>query len=389
MKAYPIVSKQFDRFGYSVALSTDGNTCAIGVYSVDSDEDSDVEAVYIFTRSENTWIQQAKLFASDKTAEDQFGYSIALSADGNTCAVGAYMSAQDNVPNAGAVYIFTRSGDTWIEQAKLIASDKSKDDFFGCSVALSADGNTCAVGADLVDCGNAIDVGAVYIFTRSGSVWNEQAKLFASDKAVGNCFGFSVALSADGNICAIGSNLAASNGVNSTGAVYIFARSENTWIQQTKLFASDESADVQFGSSVALSADGTTVAIGAHMANLDGLKETGAVYIFTRSEDIWIEQAKLIASDRAARDWFGWPISLSTDGNTCAVGASLADPDGVTDAGAVYIFTRFGDTWTEQVKLTALEKTANNYFGSSIALSGDGKTCIIGSYGSNPVIAYA
>ena len=373
-----------DLFGSSIALSGDGNTCAVGANSADPSGISNAGAAYIFTRSGSTWTQQTKLIASDKAINDYFGYSVALSSDGNTCAVGANSADPSGITDAGAAYIFTRSGVNWTQQAKLTASDGANYDYFGFSIALSSDGNTCAVGAYANDPSGITDAGAAYIFTRSGVNWSQQAQLLASDKAANDYFGYSVALSSDGNTCAVGAYANDPSGISNAGAAYIFTRSGSTWTQQTKLIASDRADSDLFGSSIALSGDGNTCAVGAYANDPSGINAAGAAYIFTRSGTTWSQQAQLLASDRADSDYFGFSIALSSDGNTCAVGARANDPSGITDAGAAYIFTRSGTVWTQQAKLTASDKAASDYFGCSIALSSDGTACAIGAYRANP-----
>ena len=308
----------YDYFGYSVSLSSDGNTSIVGAYS----KNSSTGAAYIFTRSGTTWSQQAKLTASDGAGGDYFGISTSLSSDGNTSIVGAYGKNSQT----GAAYIFTRSGSTWTQQAKLTASDAATYDYFGVSVSISSDGNTSIVSAH----GKNSTTGAAYIFTRSGSTWSQQAKLTASDGAGGDRFAYSTSLSSDGNTAIVG----AYGNNSSTGVAYIFTRSGSTWSQQAKLTASDGVANDYFGYSTSLSSDGNTSIVGAYGKN----SQTGAAYIFTRSGSTWTQQAKLTASDAATYDYFGVSVSISSDGNTSIVGAYAADPSGISSAGAAYIF---------------------------------------------------
>ncbi|MFN7309306.1 MAG: FG-GAP repeat protein, partial [bacterium] len=231
--------------------------------------------------------------ASNTGASSAFGYSVALSADGNTLAVGATGESSNatgvggdqtdnSASSAGAVYVYSRSGSTWVQQAYVKASNTGADDYFGASVALSADGNTLAVGAPWED-SNAIGIGgdqannsatnagAVYVYSRSGTSWSQQAYVKASNTGAGDFFGWSVALSADGNTLAVGATLEDSNaiGVNGNqannsspdaGAVYVFSRRGSTWVQQAYVKASNTGADDYFGENVALSADGNTLA---------------------------------------------------------------------------------------------------------------------------------
>jgi cysteine-rich repeat protein len=375
-----------DSFGSSIALSADGSTLAVGTpyeasaaTGVGGDQGDNsapsAGAVYIFTRSGTMWTQQAYLKASVTGAGDQFGSSVALSADGSTLVVGAPHEDSAAVDingdpyndwfyGAGAAYVFTRSGTMWSQQAYVKAFNTNSWDLFGSSVALSADGSTLAVGAHGEDSAgtgvngyyqsdnSASEAGAVYVFTRSGTTWSQQAYIKASNTDRVDYFGWSVALSADGSTLAVGAVLEASaatgidgdqldNSARGAGAVYVFARSGTTWSQQAYVKASNtgvsqsDSYD-QFGSDIALSADGSTLAVGAvyedsAATGIDGdqvdnsASDAGAVYVFTRSGTTWSQQAYVKASNTGARDWFGWSIALSADGSILAVGATQED----------------------------------------------------------------
>src|SRR5579884_1576984 len=312
-------------------------------------------------------VQQAKLVASDGAAGDFFGLSVALSADGNTALVGA----DGKNGFQGAAYVFVRSGTTWSQQQKLTAADGAAGDQFGGSVALSGDGNTALVGAD----GKNGFQGAAYVFVRSGTTWSQQQKLTAADGAAGDQFGGSVALSGDGNTALVGAD--GKNGFQ--GAAYVFVRSGTTWSQQQKLTAADGAAGDQFGGSVALSGDGNTALVGADGKN--GFQ--GAAYVFVRSGTTWSQQQKLTASDGAAGDQFGGSVALSGDDNTALVGAAGATIGSNADQGAAYVFVRSGTTWSQQQKLTASDGAVDDFFGLSVALSGDGNTALVGADGKN------
>ncbi|XCN73905.1 MAG: FG-GAP repeat protein [Candidatus Electrothrix aestuarii] len=349
-----------DYFGFSVAV--DGDTALIGAWGDDDGGDRSGSA-YIFTRSEGVWTQQAKLTASDASIWDYFGGAVALS--GDTALIGA--SRNDHAGDwSGAAYVFTRSGGVWTQQAKLTASDATSLDYFGQSLSLS--GDTALIGAWGDDNGGDWS-GAAYVFIRSGGVWTQQAKLTASDPATQANFGRSVSLS--GNTALVGADYDNNDGLRS-GAAYVFTRSGGVWTEQTKLTASDAAASDWFGISVSLSGD--TALIGAYLDD-DGCADSGSAYVFVRAGDgTWSEQAKLTASDSATNDLFGG--SVVVDGDTALVGAYQND-DGGTDSGSAYVFTRNGTTWTQQQKLTAPDETAEDRFGVFVSLSGD--TALIGA----------
>jgi len=380
----------------------------------------------------------AYLKSSNTGGGDYFGYSVALSSDGSTLAVGAYEEnsaatgiggnqTDNSAISAGAVYVFTRSGTTWSQQAYLKASNTGASDEFGRSVALSSDGSTLAVGAAGEDSaatgigGNQTDnsagnSGAVYMFTRSGTTWSQQAYVKASNTGVGDGFGFSVALSAAGSTLAVGASGESSaatgiggdeadNSAGAAGAVYVFTRSGTTWSQQAYVKASNTGSFDQFGRSLALSADGSTLAVGANgessaATGIGGNQadnsagSAGAVYLFTRSGTTWTQQAYVKASNTGANDFFGYSVALSADGSTLAVGAfqetsaatgiggNQADNSALS-AGAVYIFTRSGTMWSQQAYVKASNTGTGDRFGTSIALSADGSTLAVGADGES------
>jgi hypothetical protein len=361
-----------DYFGFSVSISGDGNTAIGGSYQ----EGSNKGAAYIFTKSGSTWTEQQKITSG--TYGDQLGYSVSISGDGNTAICGARYEDTGRI-ESGAAYIFTRTGSpgVWTEQQKLKASDPGTGDHFGVSVSISSDGNTCIVGS------SAGSMGAAYVFSKTGSTWTEQQKITSDDIQLGDEFGNSVAISGDGNTCIVGAYFEDSPSSN-TGAAYVFARSGSpgVWTQQEKLLASDRSGDDHFGNSVAISGDGNTAIVGAHYEDTGGV-EAGAAYIFTRTgSPEWSEQQKIQSSDIDSNDQFGQDVSLNDNGNTAIVGARYVNIGGST-TGAAYIFTRAGATWSEQQKILASDKGSGDYFGTSVSLSNDGLSTIIGAWGED------
>ena len=316
-----------------------------------------------------------KLLASDRATADEFGVSVAMSSDGNTAIVGADLV--NTAPNGdnGAAYIFIRSGGTWVEQQKLTTSDRANTDLFGYAVDLSADGNTAVITALVEASTPNVNNGAAYVFTRSGGVWTEQQKLLASDRDSDEYFGRSASISSDGNTVLIGAANEDTTPNTENGAAYVFTRSGGVWTQQQKLTASDIAANELFGNSVDLSADGNIAIIGA---NLAFTQDFGAAYIFTRSGGVWTQQQKLTASDRSTQDYFAASVSISADGSTALIGAS-SESTTVSFNGAAYVFINTGGTWTEQAKLLASDRASTDNFGWSVALSADGNKALIGA----------
>jgi hypothetical protein len=379
-------TEKYDQFGSSVSLSSDGNTLAVSARSEDSkargiigaDEDNSAPnagAVYVFIRSDTTWTQQAYVKASNTDENDYFGDSVSLSSDGNTLAVGASYEdsnatgitgigedeGDNSAPNAGAVYVFSRSGIEWTQQAYVKASNTDEGDLFGDSVSLSSDGNTLAVGA----------------------------------------------IGEDSNATGIGEG-EDDNSTSFAGAVYVFIRSDNLWTQQAYVKASNTNANDRFGEGVSLSSDGNTLAVGApdEKSNATGINEdpvdnsrllgAGAVYVFSRSDTKWTQQAYVKASNTEKYDRFGYSVSLTSDGNILAVGASHEDSnatgigEGEDDnsafaAGAVYVFSRSGIEWTQQAYVKASNTYEYDQFGHSVSLSSDGNTLAVGAMGEDSI----
>ncbi len=346
-----------DVFGYSVALSADGNTALVAATGNNPGQG----AAYVFTRIGGTWTQQQELTAPDAEAFQNSGNSVALSGDGNTALVG-----DDGNSGKGAAYVFTRIGATWTPLQELTASDGVSFDGFGWSVALSGDGNTALVTAV-----GENDQGAAYVFTRSGETWTHQQQLTASDGATNDIFGCSAALSGDGNTALVGAY-----GHNfDRGTAYVFTRVGATWTQHQEVTASDGMSNDGFGFSVALSNDGNTALVSAPSRNYGW----GAAYVFTAPEATWTQQQELTASDVLVGA-FGRSVALSSDGSTALVGAP--DYPGSLP-GAAYEFIGSGATWTQLQKLTASDGVSGDQFGSSVALSGDGNTALVAARAKN------
>ena len=323
----------------------------------------------------------AILTASDKAASDNFGVSVSLTADGNILAIGAIGKDISGISDAGQVYIYTRSGTTWVEETIITASDKATSDHFGISVALNADGSILAVGAHDKDVSGLAYAGKVYVYTRSGTTWIETANITASDKAAYDYFGVSVSLNADGSILAVGAHGKKVSGLTDAGQVYIYTRTGSVWTEETTITASDKATGDLFGRSVSLTADGTRLAVGAHGKDISGVTIAGKVYIYTRSGTVWVEEATITAADKAANDYFGISVALTADGTRLAVGVFRKDVSGITDAGKVYIYTRSGTTWIETITLTASDKSQADNFGIGLALTSNESLLAVGSLG--------
>ena len=344
----------YDLFGVSVAL--DGDTAVVGASSGDDDNGVNSGSAYVYVRDgTGNWSQQAKLLAADGAPGDAFGIRVAL--DGNTAVVGALSGSR-----SGSAYVFVRDGaGNWSQQAKLFVADGAADDFFGGSVAL--DGDTAVVGA-FRDDDNGFESGSAYVFVRDGAgLWSQQAKLLAADGAWGDFFGISIALSGDTVIVGADEDEDERYG---PGSAYLFVRdAAGLWSQQAKLLATDGAVSDQFGWSVAL--DGDTAVVGT--PGIDYGSDSGAAYVFVREgAGHWSQQAKLLSADGAAYDRFGSSVAL--DGDTTVVGAKEDDDNGV-GSGSAYVFVRDGTgNWTEQSRLLASDGAAGAGLGHYVGVSG-------------------
>ena len=436
-----------DQFGGAVALSGDGNTLAVGAVNEDGagkganpvtkvgkggkETVTNSGAVYIYTRTAAGWKQQAYLKASNAGEGYQFGNALSLTSDGNLLAVGSIGEAssaagvngnQDDssMPGAGAVYVFARKGGVWSQQAYVKSSNTGGPVVgyqFGYSVSLSSDGSTLAVG-ETSDPSNATgingdekntsapDSGAVFVFGRDGDTWTQQAYVKPWNTTQrGALFGYSVGLGGDGSTLGVG----AYDEDRGRGAVYVFTRKGRTWAQQMRLTASNAEGGDSLGCSLAISDDGNTIVSGAfdEDAILPGIQppnagandvaedtSSGAAYIFARKDGKWSQQAYVKAFNTRENDQFGWALAISRDGNTVAIGSHLEDSGAkgingdmkdttAEDSGAVYVYTRSGDTWSPAAYVKPSNTKAAEEFGISVALNGDGKILAAGATKEN------
>jgi hypothetical protein len=300
------------QFGHGADIS--GNYAIVGAYEEDTDG-TNAGGVYIYYFSGGTWTQQARIVSSDIAAGDVFGYAVSI--DGDYAIVGAQSADPDDLSNAGASYIFKRSGTSWTQQAKLTASDAAEGDVFGRDVAIKGD-------YAIVGCYSGE---AAYIFKKDtgAETWTQKAILTASDASGTAYFGNSVSMSGDYVIVGAKSNDA------NKGAAYIFKKDTGaeTWTQQAKLIANDVAENDEFGWSVSID---NGLAIVGSLNDDDGSSSSGSAYVFARDGAIWSQQVKLTASDAASNDNFG--NSVAIDGDFAVVGARGDE----SSTGAAYIF---------------------------------------------------
>ena len=373
-----------DFFGRSVSLNSAGNVALIGAYKEDPNGVDGAGSAYIFTGNGNSWIQTAKITANDAQDNDFFGHSVSLNSAGNVALIGAYTENPNGAFDAGSAYIFTGSGNSWVQTAKITGNDTQGGDNFGWSVSLNSIGNVALIGAPFEDPNVVNNAGAAYIFTGSGNSWVQTAKITGNDAAIDDNFGYSVCLNSGGNVALIGANGEDPNGVDRAGSAYIFTGNGNSWVQVAKITGNDAGAADNFGKSVSLNSIGNVALIGAYSADPNGINAAGSAYIFTGSGNSWIQTAKITGNDAQAGDFFGWSVSLNSLGDVALIAADAEDPNFAFNAGSAYIFTGSGSSWVQTAKITGNDAEGSDNFGYSTSLNSAGNVALIGAYFEDP-----
>jgi hypothetical protein len=389
-----------DMFGDTVAVSSTGETAIIGATN-DEDPDRDgpgpyviedkAGSAYVFTRSNGMWTQQAKLVPDDRDQNQFFGGAVAISGDGTTALITAPGNGDPNGDNSGAAYIFTQADGTWTQQAKLVPEDGDGNDSFGDSAAIAEDGTTVVITAtgdedgDRSSSGNVVknNAGSAYVFTQSDGTWTQQTKLVAADRDDNDSFGDAVAVSGAGETAVIGAindedpNKTTSGIESDAGSAYVFTESDGVWDQQAKLVPSDRNQGDLFGDAIAVSHDGTTAVITASEDNTANGNNAGSAYVFTQSGGTWTQQEKLIPDDGSRNDSFGNAVALSGDGSTAVIGAANDNVPNGENAGSAYVFTQSDSAWTQQKKLVANDADHTDSFGDAVSIASNGGPALI------------
>jgi hypothetical protein len=312
-------------------------------------------AVYVFARSGGIWAQAQKLTASDGVANAVFGNTLAL--DGDSALIGA-------TGTGSAVYLFTRAGDgSWSQTQKLVPADGVTPSGFGSQLAL--EGDLALVGASSAAANGSDGQGKVYVFRRAedGS-WSEAQQLVASDGVQNLHFGSALAFRHGEAL--VGASGATVAGFAGAGAIYAFSETETGFVQTQRFSSSDSEAYRTFGNAIALSGDRALIAANGRTVN--GNSFAGAVYYFTKTDSGWTETQRLIANDSAASMLFGQSVTFL--GPTAVIGASSAAINGNINQGAAYVFTDVSGTWTQTGKLVASDGAPANYYGWRVAFDG-------------------
>jgi hypothetical protein len=361
-----------DYFGGAVAISDDANTAIIGAGNDDNPNGRNAGSAYVFDNSGGSWTQQSKLTANNGDSYEAFGVSVAVSSDGST----ALISAEGRSESA---YIFENTDGNWSQSAKLFPNDQSSGTGFGTSVTISDNGSIVLIGAPSDDNSNGDRAGSTYVFENTGNSWSQQAKLTVNAGDSYELFGSSVAVSGDSSTTLIGAPQTRpasgdENYVQNASSVYVFENTDGSWGQQAELTADDGGEENEFGACVAIG--GNTALVGAHYTDND---YEGSAYIFKYTGGSWSQQAQITVDDGDSRDYFGISGAVSGDGSTILIGASREEEPNGPWGGAVYMFEETSGSWSQQNKLSADDGDRSDLFGSSVAMSSDATTALIGA----------
>ncbi|NND70509.1 MAG: T9SS type A sorting domain-containing protein [Rhodothermales bacterium] len=342
-----------DLFGTSVSIS--GSRILVGAFS-DDEVAVDAGAIYVFENNGSAWAEAAKLTASSGSEADRLGFDSFIYGD-FAIAGAAFEDHSDQKVDAGAAYIFHFDGTSWAEQARLTASDSEEDDQFGWTVSITD--SVAVVGSTWDD----NYTGAVYVYRYDGSTWTEEAKLTASDSIEGQRFGGSIHIFNDRII--VGARFDQDLG-SGAGAAYIFKYDGSAWLEEAKLTASDGAPGDNFGDAVSI--DDDLAIVGASRLNgLIGVSAGGA-YVFRYDGATWTEEAMLLAGDASGASRFG--NSVAIQGNRAFIGAFEED-EIATNAGSAYVFNYDGTGWVQETKINESELQTGDGFGNSVAIAGD------------------
>lgn len=378
-------------FGASTALSGDGTTALVGAIGADTTASQRTGCAYLYVADERDWRQETTLSIDDGERRDQFGSAVTLTRDGETALIGCQGDTNAKGEAAGTAIVFGRTEGTWDSRATLTATDGAAGDRFGTDVAIDAAGATALVGAFGEAGAEGGNAGAAYVF-RGDDKWTVQTKLTAGDVRAGDFLGWTVALSGDGATALLGAPGTERSGRRSVGAGYVYSRAEGDWSREATLTADDGDALDFFGRAVALSQDGRVALVGAENEedpNGSGEEKgtaAGAAYVFERVEGSWTQRAKLATADGDPGDQFGTAVALGADGQRAVVTAQTDDdPNGqregepTSGAGSAYVFEATADGWAQTAKFAAADGDSGDMFGRSIGLDRSGSTVGVGA----------
>lgn len=341
-----------EQFGWAMVVV--GDAAYVGAPFATVNGNARQGAVYVYAKLDGSWVQVQKLTAGDGTGGESFG--AAISVDGTTLLVAANRATINGNTDQGAVYVFNQSGGAWSEAQKLVADDGTTSDDFG--YALKIEGDSAIIGAPFVNSRQ----GAAYVFRRSGGTWAQTQKLLASDADTDDLYG--AALTFEGSTALVGALSATVNGNTDQGAAYFLSESGGNWSETQKIVADDGAVSDRFGTAVALS--GTTALVSAIGATINDNEAQGAAYVFTQSGGSWSQSHKFAAAQGEFNDNYGYSVALR--GDTAVVGVPFAAVEGNSGQGLAYLYTRTDGVWSAETRFGASDGAATSFYGWSTAL---------------------
>lgn len=366
-------------FGGKVAFDSTGARIVVGINSLDASAGK----AYVFVREGATWTQEAVITDPIAGSGSRFGHCVSISGLGDRIAVGAPQryDTETGYSNNGILHVYSRTNSVWTLEKTVKASDPVQVGAqFGSAVKLNSDGTRMVVGAYL-DTRSSTEVGRAYVFVRNGAVWTQEAALAASDPVQSARFGYSVSITEDGTRVAIGA-YSFTGTAQFQGKVYIFLRTNTSWAQEAALVATDAAASAYYGTSCDISGDGTRLVVGAYMASATYTNQ-GKIYVYVRNSTTWSLETTLTASDAAANTYLGLSSAINKDGSKIVTAAYLASGT-VSQQGKAYIFSRTGSTWTQQIALTASDAASGDTYGRSVAITPTGDRVAVGANQASP-----
>lgn len=362
-----------DSFGRSCAISGDGTRLVVGAYGVTVGGQPSAGAVYVFVKTNGNWLLEQKIVMPNPTTQDNFGLVCSMDATGTRMAISAASSDIGGNVDSGAVYIYTRTGVNWALEQRLTIAGGATNAYFGSLLDLNPDASRLAVGSF----GTSTYTGTAYVYSRSGTVWTLEATINPGDLPTNTYYGCSVSLDDAGTRLAVG---AYNSG---TGYAYVYLRTGTSWALEQKI--SGTVSGSAFGWQTVLSADGTRLAISARNLSAGASTGVGAVEIWLRTGVVWAREAILQASDGRTDDLFGYQVRMNATANLLFVSALRGDIiNSTNDTGAVYVFSRTGTTWAQLKKYTASNGASGDNYGVGMDISADGSTLLVSAHLADP-----
>lgn len=367
-----------DGAGRSVSMTSDGSRVVVGAPGDDTvtmtGTATNGGSIQVWARSGATWASE--LFLGGTQAQGALGTAVAISGDGSRLLIAAYLADLPGpIANAGTAFAYTRTGTSWAYDGTLSHPSPSADDWFGHAVALSEDGSRAILGASQDATTGGVGSGSAIVFLRTAGSWTAEATLVAAGAQPNDGAGSAVALSADGALAVVGARVDDDGPTRDTGCAIVYARAGTTWTEQTVLRHATPATGDAFGDSVAVSGDGTRIAVGAYNDDAP-TRDLGSVTVFVNVAGSWVREATLTASDAEIDDRLGQSVALSADGSRLVVGVGEDDTPAV-DAGSARVFVRDGSAWADEATLIAPDAASSDFAGRSVAMSSTGDRVVL------------